>query len=140
MHQCHSGTREIAAVGLTRDNRLQLVAVRQGITHWELAKVMRALGAYHAVALDGGTSTAMYFAGRFVANPGRGLTNVLLIYSRRGDYESARGEFGAAPVARVEGIIAAPLRKDEGGGFEPARTTDPAGTARPPEGRMPASQ
>jgi hypothetical protein len=80
------------AVGLTRDNHLQFVAVRQGITLWELAKVMRALGAYHAVALDGGTSTAMYFDGRFVANPGRGLTNVLLIYDRRDRFEAMRRE------------------------------------------------
>lgn len=81
------------AVGLTRDNRLQFVAVRQGITLWELAKVMRAIGAYHAVALDGGTSTAMYFAGNYVANPGRGLTNVLMIYHRRSHYEAMRHQF-----------------------------------------------
>jgi hypothetical protein len=54
---------------------------------------MKALGAYHAVALDGGTSTAMYFAGRFIANPGRGLTNVLMIYHRRDHYEAMRGKF-----------------------------------------------
>lgn len=81
------------AVGLTRDNRLQFVAVRQGITLWELAKVMRAIGAYHAVALDGGTSTAMYFAGNFVANPGRGLTNVLMIYHRRAQFDAMRQQF-----------------------------------------------
>jgi exopolysaccharide biosynthesis protein len=83
------------AVGLTRDNRLQFVAVRQGITLWELAKIMRALGAYHAVALDGGTSTALYFGGRFIARPGRALTNVLMIYHRRDRYEAMRGEFAS---------------------------------------------
>ena len=83
------------AVGLTRDNRLQFVAVRQGITLWELAKVMRAIGAYHAVALDGGTSTAMYFAGNYVANPGRGLTNVLMIYHRRAQFDAMRQQFAA---------------------------------------------
>lgn len=85
-----SQRRARTAVGLTRDNRLQFVAVRQGITLWELAKVMRALGAYHAVALDGGTSTAMYFAGKYVARPGRSLTNVLMIYHRRDRYEAMR--------------------------------------------------
>ena len=84
------------AVGLTRENRLQFVAVRQGITLWELAKVMRSLGAYHSVALDGGTSTAMYFAGRFIARPGRALTNVLMIYHRRDRYEAMRQEFARA--------------------------------------------
>lgn len=95
------------AVGLTADNRLQLVAVRQSITLWELAKVMRALGAYHAVALDGGTSTAMYFAGRFVARPGRGLTNMLLIYHRRDRYEAMKtrlaGQKSKTPPAAAEG-------------------------------------
>lgn len=93
-----SARRTRTAIGLTRDNHLQFVAVRQGITLWELAKVMRALGAYHAVALDGGTSTALYFAGRYVANPGRGLTNVLLIYHRKDRYEAMRARF-AGPYA-----------------------------------------
>jgi exopolysaccharide biosynthesis protein len=88
-----SARRTRTAVGLTRDNRLQFVAVRQGITLWELAKVMRAIGAYHAVALDGGTSTAMYFAGNYVANPGRGLTNVMMIYHRRAQYDAMRNQF-----------------------------------------------
>ena len=88
-----SARRTRTAVGLTRDNHLQFVAVRQGITLWELAKVMRAIGAYHAVALDGGTSTAMYFAGNYVANPGRGLTNVMMIYHRRAQYDAMRDQF-----------------------------------------------
>lgn len=88
------------AVGLTRTNHLQFVAVREGITLWELAKVMRAVGAYHAVALDGGTSTAMYFAGRYIARPGRGLTNVLMIYDSRDRYEEMRDQFGAPYVPR----------------------------------------
>jgi hypothetical protein len=72
------------------------VAVRQGITLWELAKVMRAIGAYHAVALDGGTSTAMYFAGQYIAKPGRGLTNVMMIYHSRNRYEAMRGQFAGS--------------------------------------------
>lgn len=87
-----SQRRTRTALGLTAENRLQLVAVRQGITLWELAKVMRALRAYHAVALDGGTSTAMYFGGRYVARPGRGLTNVLMVYDRSDRFEAARGQ------------------------------------------------
>jgi exopolysaccharide biosynthesis protein len=97
-----SARRTRTAVGLTRDNRLQFVAVRQGITLWELAKVMRAIGAYHAVALDGGTSTAMYFAGRYIARPGRGLTNVLMIYHRRDRYEAMRHEFAGSFTPRPE--------------------------------------
>ena len=101
-----SARRARTAIGLTRDNHLQFVAVRQGITLWELAKVMRAIGAYHAVTLDGGTSTAMYFAGRFVASPGRSLTNVLMIYHRRDSYEAMRYEFadGYVPAPPPAGI------------------------------------
>ncbi|MFN3652840.1 MAG: phosphodiester glycosidase family protein [Armatimonadota bacterium] len=85
-----SQRRTRTAVGLTRDNHLQFVAVRQGITLYELAKVMRAIGAYHAVALDGGSSTAMYFAGRYIARPSRGLTNLMLIYHRPDQFEAKR--------------------------------------------------
>jgi hypothetical protein len=131
-----SARRTRTAVGLTRDNRLQFVAVRQGITLWELAKVMRAIGAYHAVALDGGTSTAMYFAGNYVANPGRGLTNVMMIYHRKAQFEAMRDRFGVPyePKAEVNHPLPGPftvpvslpapetmLPKIEGHGFEPAR-------------------
>lgn len=120
------------AVGLTRDNRLQIVAVREGITLWELAKVMRAIGAYHAVALDGGTSTAMYYAGNFIANPGRGLTNVLLIYHRKEQFEAMRDRFGApyepraaTPAPPTTALASPPsARQISGHGFEPARRTD----------------
>lgn len=126
-----SARRTRTAVGLTRDNRLQFVAVREGITLWELAKVMHAIGAYHAVALDGGTSTAMYFAGDYIANPGRGLTNVLMLYHRRERYEAMRDRFGvpyeprmdmAPPVPAAHAV--APEPEIEGHGFEPARSFD----------------
>jgi phosphodiester glycosidase len=124
------------AIGLTRDNHLQFVAIRQGITLWELAKVMRAVGAYHAVALDGGTSTAMYFAGRYVARPGRGLTNVLLIYHRKERYEDMRHEFAGPYVPRPtpKGRMSIPEPhapasvmpriQAKGTGFEPAQELD----------------
>lgn len=117
------------AVGLTRDNRLQFVAVREGITLWELAKVMRAIGAYHAVALDGGTSTAMYYAGNYIANPGRTLTNVMMIYHRKAQFEAMRDRFGAPYEPRAEAVPPAailvqppaPEPEIEGHGFEPAK-------------------
>lgn len=115
------------AVGLTRDNHLQFVAVREGITLWELAKLMRAIGAYHAVALDGGTSTALYFAGRYVANPGRGLTNVLLIYHRKDRYEAMRHRFGGpyepAPPPRLTGS-SPPRGQGSPSTFQPAQSLD----------------
>lgn len=90
-----SARRPRTAIGLTAENRLLIVAVRQQISLWELAKMMRALGAYHAVALDGGSSTALYFAGRYVARPARSLTNVLMIYHRRDRFDAVRNRFSS---------------------------------------------
>lgn len=104
-----SARRTRTAVALTRDNRLQFVAVRQGITLWELAKVMRAIGAYHAVALDGGTSTAMYFAGRYIAKPGRSLTNVMMIYHSSARYESMRDQFAGGALPQADHPSAIPV-------------------------------
>jgi hypothetical protein len=69
------------------------VTVKEGVTLRRLAMALQALGAYHAVALDGGTSTAMSFGGRVIARPGRALTNLLVVYADRGRYERARGHF-----------------------------------------------
>ena len=62
--------------GLTRDGRLLLVAVdgRQpelsvGLTFEETAQLARALGAFHAVNLDGGGSTAMFVRDALVTRP-----------------------------------------------------------------------
>jgi hypothetical protein len=71
------------AVGITAGRKLLLLAVKEPISLWRLAKLMQSLGAYHAVAMDGGTSTGLYFHGRMVAQPGRALTNALVIYADR---------------------------------------------------------
>ncbi len=114
------------AVGITRDNRLLLVAVRQSITFWELAKVLYSLGAYDAVALDGGTSTALYHRGKVVVRPGRALTNALLIYDSRTEYQARRPQFGGRRLATIGGGGAMTLPDTaDGSGFEPAMP-DPA--------------
>jgi hypothetical protein len=118
------------AVGLTDDNRLLLVAVRQSITLWELAKVMYSLGAWDAVALDGGTSTALYFGGKVVANPGRPMTNLLLIYSEKSRYQAMRPQLGAPQrtAARPAPPRLGPVvthGSTDGSGFE-AALPDPA--------------
>jgi Phosphodiester glycosidase len=69
---------------------LLFLTVKQPVSLYRLGLLMQALGAYHAVAMDGGTSTAMSFGGRVIASPGRPLTNLLLIYARRDRYERAK--------------------------------------------------
>jgi hypothetical protein len=91
--------RSRTAVGITPGRKLLLLAVKQPISLWRLAKLMRELGAYHAVAMDGGTSTGLYFGGHMIAQPGRALTNALVVYGYRERYERARSTFlgGAMP-------------------------------------------
>lgn len=72
------------AVGVTKTGKLLLVNAARPVSMWELARIMAALGAREAINLDGGTSTAMYYRGRILANPGRRLTNVLVAYERTG--------------------------------------------------------
>lgn len=85
--------RSRTAVGITAGRKLLLLAVREPVSLWRLAKLMRGLGAYHAVAMDGGSSTGLYCCGRMVARPGRALTNALVIYAYRQQYQQARGSF-----------------------------------------------
>ena len=44
----------------------------------EFAKIMVALGVTHALNLDGGGSTALYYKGSYKAGPGRSLPNALI--------------------------------------------------------------
>ena len=64
-------------VGLTRNGDM-ILATSSGTVR-EMADVMLGLGAYQAMALDGGASSGLWFAGRYVTPPGRALSNVLLV-------------------------------------------------------------
>lgn len=77
------------AVGITARSQLLFVVVKQPISLYRLGQLMQHLGAYHAAAMDGGTSTAMSMGGRVIASPGRALTNLLVIYASREQYERA---------------------------------------------------
>ena len=69
-----------SAVGRTRGNRLVLACVGEAVSLNKLAEVMRDLACSEAMALGGDASTAMFYRGRVIHEPGHGLTNVLLIY------------------------------------------------------------
>lgn len=69
-----------SAVGLTRDRRLLLVTTSGTIP--QLAGIMKALGAYQAMNLDGGASSGLWLRGRYLRSPGRALSNCLLILPR----------------------------------------------------------
>jgi hypothetical protein len=73
-----SGAR--SAVGVTRDRVLLLVTC--SCTVRDLAGVMKALGAYDAMNLDGGASSGLYVNGRSVVTPGRLISNALVVVKR----------------------------------------------------------
>jgi hypothetical protein len=76
----HYRPRPRTAVGLRANNKLLMVVVTRRVTLSRLARVMKALGAVDAMALDGGTSAALYYKGKTIVQPGRRLTNILAVY------------------------------------------------------------
>jgi hypothetical protein len=75
------------AVGVTAHNKLLFVATRDHIYMSRLARVMQKLGCVDAINLDAGSSLGFYHGGRMLAQPGRRLTNLILIYDDRERYE-----------------------------------------------------
>lgn len=68
------------AVGVTRHNKLLLVAVNKPIYLRDMRSIMKHLGATDAVGLDGGSSSALFANGRHIVRPSRRLTNLLSVY------------------------------------------------------------
>ena len=76
------GPRIRAAMGVTENKKLLLLTTRGPVGLHELARVFRDLGAVDAVNLDGGSSTALYYGGKYVTRPRRRLTNLIAIYAK----------------------------------------------------------
>lgn len=72
-----------SAVGFTHNQKLLMVNVlpekgNRGVTFTRLAQIMRRLGAYEAMALDGGGSTSLYVSEKGI-NAHRSVTNALIV-------------------------------------------------------------
>ena len=76
------------AVGVTKHNKLLMVASRHPMSLRQLAWVMKGLGAKEAIALDGGSSTCLYYRGELKIPPRRPLTNLLVVYEDAQQYEA----------------------------------------------------
>lgn len=100
------------AVGVTRRGKLLMVSVRRPIYLRRLARIMRTLGARDAVALDGGSSTAMFYRGRMVSRPSRRLANLLVAYDNSTAYTRALPRLASA------GRLARRTRPDRAPEFE----------------------
>ena len=86
-----AGRQQRTAVALSRSGKLLLVASARPVTLKELAKSLRRLGATEAIALDGGTSSALYYRGRTLVRPRRRLTNVIVVYDSHRRFQQALG-------------------------------------------------
>jgi hypothetical protein len=78
------------AVGLTRENHLLFVGTRKPITLSQMAMVMHRLGCVDAINLDAGSSTGMYYRGQILMRPLRRLTNLVLVYENREQFEQRK--------------------------------------------------
>ena len=76
------GARQRVAMGVTANNKLLLITTRRPVSLHGLARIFQQLGAVDAVNLDGGSSSAMHYAGRTVTRPRRRLTNLVAIYAK----------------------------------------------------------
>ena len=130
------------AVGTTRDgHHLLLVTVdgrqafSKGVSLTDMALILKRYGAWNAINLDGGGSTAMAVGGLTVSNPGgtgeeRPVADMLLVYSDRAyqpdapalpavtaDAETGREEAAArlvVPLMPISVGRAVPLRVQDG--------------------------
>jgi hypothetical protein len=92
------------ALGYDREGRwLVLASIQAPVSLRQEAAIMRALGAWEALNLDGGTSRG-FALGNVIARPGRPLTNVLAFYDARHPAPAAL----ATAFRRFTGVAASP--------------------------------
>jgi uncharacterized protein YigE (DUF2233 family) len=71
------------AVGIVSAKKLVFVSTRERLSLRELAKVMRALGARDAIALDGGSSVGFAWRGKVLIHPKRKIAFGVGVYIRK---------------------------------------------------------
>lgn len=65
-----------SAIGVKADGTILLVTTQATIK--QLAEIMKKLGAYNAMCLDGGASSGLWLQGKYLTKPGRLLSNALI--------------------------------------------------------------
>ncbi|MGE5676735.1 MAG: phosphodiester glycosidase family protein [Pseudomonadota bacterium] len=65
-------------VGVTEDGKLGIACIG-GVTMSQLAEIAVQLGMKDAMNLDGGASSALYYKGAYIKEPGRKVSNALVI-------------------------------------------------------------
>jgi len=107
-------------IGVTKANKLLLAATANILSLPAWGEVMRRLGCVEAMNLDAGASMAFYYRGKYLFQPSRKLTNIILAYD------------AARPVAAM-------ILPKTASGKTKGRTT-PAKKAAPPSGAAKAGK
>ena len=71
-----------SAVGYTADGKLYLITVTAARVS-ELGAILKALGCEEGMNLDGGASSGLWYRGKYLTNPGRAISNALVILTER---------------------------------------------------------
>lgn len=74
-----TGSTPRMGVGYNSAGKLLMVYCPKAVTFEKFSAVMKGLGCYEAMNLDGGASLAMWYGGKTLVKPGRRLTNLLVI-------------------------------------------------------------
>ena len=91
------------AVGMTRQNKMLLVAVNKPIYLRNMRQIMKGLGAVDAIGLDGGSSSALYAHGKVIVQPARRLTNLLTVYRTVAPSRHVAQRLAGKPIVRMAG-------------------------------------
>ncbi len=89
------------AAGITKDNKLILIATRKKMTLSGVAKVLKSMGAREAICFDGGSSVCLYYRGRMVLPTGRRLTNLLVAYDRPELYRQVKSKLSPQRAEKI---------------------------------------
>ncbi len=100
------------ALGFSKSRKkLYLVSFLRGLTLHEEALIMKELGCYEAMNLDGGASKALAENNSVILKPGRGLTNVLVVYDSKNKAPST--VTNAWQAFQSEGARVTPLQESQ---------------------------
>lgn len=83
------------AIGVTKDGHLRFVVVTQPVSLWQLARALKELRCYHAINLDGGSSTGLSVGGKVVVRPQRKLTNLVGVFAAHMEPKLSRAVYVA---------------------------------------------
>jgi exopolysaccharide biosynthesis protein len=73
-----------AAIGFPKSrDKLFIITFLNGLSLEQEAKLMKEIGCYEAMNLDGGASKALARDGKVLITPGRALTNVIVVYDTK---------------------------------------------------------